>query len=270
MTNLTLRGIICTVAHMFNSRSKHCGAALAIMALPLCAQPIAVPNYSFEFQAAPGTYPYVNTFVDSWQKNPEPAWYAPAFGQYGIPWLGTAGVFFDVNPYVNHVGTQAGYLLAVPEVALFQDYSTSPTHDFNATFEVGNAYNLTVGVFGKPGLALGSILTLSLYYRDTLDNRVTVGSTAITYNAGTFPDTSPLNLIDFSVNIPPVQAGDAWAGQYIGIELASTIPIEMTSFGNWDFDNVRLSVVPEPASATLLLFGFGGLLAVRLRPRRSP
>ena len=151
---------------MFNWKPKYLGAAIAVAALPLCAQPIAVPNFSFESQTAPNVYPFVNIYVDSWQKNPEPAYFGPIGSYYGIPWAGTAGVFLDVNPYVNHVGNQAGYILAFPQVSLFQDYSTSPTHDFNATYEVGNAYNLTVGVFGKSTLTPGATLELSLYYLD--------------------------------------------------------------------------------------------------------
>ena len=243
---------------------------LAAGVLPLQAQPITVPNFSFESQPAPSSYPYVNTSVDSWQKNPEPAFYGPAFGSYGIPWIGTAGVFLDVNPYLNHDGNQAGYLLAVPQVALFQDYNSSPTHDFNAIFEVGMAYNLTIGIFGNSSLAPGSTLELSLYYRDGSDNKVTVGSTTVTYSAAAFPTTPSLNLIDYTVNVPTVQAGDAWAGQHIGIQLESTIPIEQTSFGNWDFDNVRLTAVPEPGSSSLLAVGFGGVLLARGRSRRSP
>src|SRR5215211_5983125 len=46
----------------------------------LSAQSIPVPNFSFESPAAPNTSPYVNIFVDSWQKAPEPAYYGPAIG----------------------------------------------------------------------------------------------------------------------------------------------------------------------------------------------
>jgi hypothetical protein len=230
-------------------------------AIPSGAQSIAVPNFSFE---SPPT-PFVNISLGSWQKNSEPAFYGPAFGGYGIPWNGTAGVFLDVNPYQNHDGMQAGYMLAVPQVALFQDYNSSPTHEFDATFDVGKAYQLTIGVFGKSSLAQGSMLELSLYYRDGFENKVSVGSTVVTYSAESFPTASPLNFIDFSVNIPTVQATDPWAGQHIGIQLESAIPIEATSFGNWDFDNVRLSVVPEPASMGLLTLGFCGLFLVRVR-----
>jgi hypothetical protein len=244
--------------------------AIVLLAFAVCvntlhAQPISVPNFSFESQSAVGFPQGANPNVDSWQKIAEPAFYTPNFGTFGIPWFGTAGVFIDSNPYGNRVGTQAGYILAVPQVTLFQDYNSSPTHDFDGTFEVGKAYNLTIGVFGKSSIAPGSTLELSLYYRDNLDNRVKVGSTVITYGASEFPSTPPLNLIDYQVNVPFVQAGDPWAGQKIGIQLESTIDIAQTSFGNWDFDNVRLTAVPEPGAIALLGLGVGGLLVARLR-----
>jgi len=233
------------------------------------AQPINVPNYSFESQSGVG-YPFgANPNVDSWQKIAEPAYFTPAFGGYGIPWVGTAGVFVDTNPYGNRLGAQAGYILAFPQVTLFQDYTSSPTHDFNATFEVGNAYSLTIGIFGKASLAPGSTLELSLYSRDDVGNKLAVGSTTVTYSAAAFPITSSLSLVDFQVNVPTVQAGDAWAGRQIGIQLESTIPIELTSGGNWDFDNVRLTAVPEPTAMALLTLGVGGLM-FRARSGRRP
>jgi hypothetical protein len=45
-------------------------------------------------------------------------------------------------------------LFAVPEVGLLQDYNslsgtnTTPTHAFNATFDVGKSYALTIGIMG--------------------------------------------------------------------------------------------------------------------------
>ena len=64
-----------------------------------------------------------------------------------------------------------------------------------------------------------------------------------------------------------MQASDTWAGQKIGIQLESTVDIALTSFGNWDFDNVRLTVVPEPATMCLFGLGVGGLVVARLRRR---
>jgi len=243
--------------------------ALAAWAGPLQAQPVIVPNFSFASPTAPTTSPFVNIFVDSWQKIAEPAYYGPAIGTpFGIPWLGTAGVFFDTNPYLNREGIQAGYLLAFPEVTLFQDYNSSPAHDFNVTYEIGKAYNLTIGVFGKPTLAPGNTLEVSLYYLDDLDNRVTVAATTITYSDTIFPGSGPFSLVDFEVNVPAVEAGDPWAGRHLGVQLESTVPLASASGGNWDFDNARLTVVPEPATWTLLGFGAGALLLVRTRARR--
>ena len=234
----------------------------------LQAQPIAVPNSSFESQPAPNAYPFVNVFVDSWEKSPEPDYYAANIGTpFGIPWFGTVGVFLDVNPYANHIGNQVGYILGFPQVTLSQDYNSSPTHDFNATFDVGRAYNLTIGVFGKSTLAPGSTLQLSLYYLSGLD-KITVGSTTISYDSALFPITPSLSLVDFSVNVPTVQASYAWAGQHIGIQLESTSPITLATGGNWDFDNVRLDVVPEPGTVALLNLGIGGLLLARRCARR--
>lgn len=232
----------------------------------LQAQSIAVPNYSFESQSAVG-WPFgTNPFLDAWQKNAEPAFFGMISG--GLPWYGTAGAFIGTapnspNPYANLDGTQAGYILAFPQVALFQDYSISPA--FDATFEIGKSYNLTLGVYGSSLLAPGSTLQLSLYYRDDLNNKISLGATTITYTAATFPVVTGPSLIDYSVNLPTVQAGDAWAGKHIGIQIESTTPMELTSGRNWDFDNVRLTAVPEPASLGLL--GLGGLMLVRLRRR---
>ena len=243
----------------FKVHNQKSWAALFLLALltsaSLQAQSIIVPNYSFESQTAPQTSPYVNIFVDSWEKAPEPAYYGPAIGTpFGIPWVGTAGVFYDTNPYANHLGIQAGYILGFPQVTLFQDYNSSPSHDFNAIFEVGKSYNLTVGVFGK-NLAPGSTLLLSLYYRDVANNQVTVNSTTISYSGAAFPVTSPLNLIDYQVNVPVVQPGDPWANKNIGIQLLSTTPLELATGGNWDFDNVRLGAIPEPSALALVALG---------------
>jgi HpiC1 cyclase/PEP-CTERM motif len=249
--------------------------ALTVLAACVCtllAQPISVPNFSFELQSAAG-FPFdTNPDVDSWQKIAEPAYYA-SLGSGVPPWYGTAGVFDDTNPqnpthYANRIGSQAGYILAAPQVTLFQDYNSSPTHDFDATFEVGKSYKLTVGIFGKPTLADGSTLELSLYYLDGTDSMVPFTPTVITYSSTIFQPSPTPSFIDYEVNIPTVQAGDAWAGRHIGIQLESTVPVELTSFGNWDFDNVRLTAVPEPASITLLGMGLGGLLMMRARARR--
>ena len=231
-----------------------------------------VPNASFESQVAPPTSPYVTTLIDSWQKAAKPAYFNEA--AYGLSWDQTAGLF--QNPpagAANHIdnldGNQGLYLLAFPQVSVVQDYNTTdwnhttPTHAFDAVYRPGASYTLTVGVLGGlGGMPEGTSLALGLYYRDGANNMVPVSTTAVTYTAAGFP--SATHFVDFNVNVPTVQTGDAWAGQNIGIELTST---SGTGTGYWDLDNVRLVEAPEPSSLGLLAVGLGGVLVAHRRSK---
>jgi len=218
-------------------------------------------------------YPYVSLNVDSWQKADKPAYFDQVEQNYGILWDQTAAIFFGPGAYGNMAGNQAAYLFSFPQVTLFQDYDSmdyndaGPTHDFNAKFEVGKSYNLTLGVYGKGfsgNMTEGSMLSLSLYYRDGA-NMVAVGSpTIVTYSAAMFPTGGALNLLDYQVTLPAVQASNAWAGQQIGIKIES---LYGTGDGYWDIDNVRLTAVPEPS--TLALAGIGVSVLVTARRRRA-
>jgi hypothetical protein len=233
------------------------------------AASISVPNYSFESQRAGPPF-YADPRIDSWKKAPRPAYFDE--NAFGITWDQTAGNFLDnfvgnPAPLDNRDGDQGAYFLAFPGVSLFQDYNTvdwhggAPTHAFDATFEVGKSYQLTIGLLGKGGMADGTAFLLGLYYGDS-SSPLTVASTTALYSAATFPSST--HLVDFVVNVPTVQATDAWAGQHIGIEL---INLNGAGAGYWDMDNVRLiSQVPEPSALSLLALGMG---AVLLRIRRS-
>ena len=231
--------------------SRHPWAVAAILAAGMNTLPagsIAVPNASFELPVVI----YAAPAVDSWQKTPKPNWYVEGGG---FTWDQLTGIFKNTAPTSSdHIdncdGNQAAWLQVVPEVGLFQDYNSvdandpAPSHAFDAKFEVGSSYQLTVGVIGggggmKPGVTLG----LSLYYRDAASNRVTVAATSVTNSLTLFPTTT--HLIDFTVNVPTVKASDAWGGQHIGILLLSTVSSNLQG-GYWDLDNVRLSSIRAP------------------------
>jgi hypothetical protein len=259
-----------------SSTSRKMSSSLALVGVLLTtmaghAASISVPNYSFESQLA-GPPNMVDTRIDSWQKAPQPGYYDPTnFG--GVTWDQTAGVFLDnfvgnPAPLANRDGNQGAYMLAFPGVSLFQDYNTTdwahstPTHAFDATFQVGQSYQLTIGVLGK-NMPDGTTLMMGLYYGDS-SNPQTVASTFAVYSAAVFPSIT--NLVDFTVTVPYVQASDAWAGQHMGIEIVSTSP---PSAGYWDLDNVRLTSVPEPGEAGLLVAALSSLWSARRRFRRA-
>jgi hypothetical protein len=216
--------------------------AWAAWTAPLQGGTIYLPNASFESPATTYAWPQ----IDSWQQTP--TW------DYE-----ESGVFLNQPPTDStHIdncdGSQAAFLFADPQAALFQDYDSTdwsnsvPTHAFNATFNTNCAYTLIVGVIGgvdgAPPLYEGATLQLSLYYRDASSNMVTVAATTITNSAQLFPTHT--HFVDFPVYVPGVRATDPWAGQNIGVQIASTVSPDLAN-GYWDLDNVRLTETALPA-----------------------
>jgi hypothetical protein len=230
-------------------------ACLAAGTGPLRAGTIHLPNGSFESQVAPNPYvaPYVELRVDSWQKTPTPFWWDEV--AYG-PWDQLIGVFGntplgDPSHIDNCDSNQLIYLFANPQVGIFQDYDSTdwstntPSHAFNAIFEVGRSYQLTAAVtvsYYRPPTN-GATLELSLYYRDAAGNQVAVATTSLTNTTDVISKVS--HLVDFEVNVPTVSAGDEWAGRHIGVAITSTVGSELAG-GVWDVDNVRLTVTRAP------------------------
>lgn len=253
----------------FAVRSALAAVAICCLSQSVEAQPIPVANHSFESQIVNPMF-FVENRIDRWQKTPQPGWFAPS-GQLQS-WDQTAGMFigtapFSPNPYSNLLGNQSAYVLSLPGAGIFQDNLSTDWNGtvggLNATFQTGYAYQFTLGLFGKSMVENYSSLTLSLYYRDGA-NQVVVGTpTTVTFNSSTFNPGGPFALVDFTVTTPIVQAGDAWAGQNIGISIVST---SGTGAGYWDMDNARLvAVVPEPSTFALAALGAGGLLLGRIR-----
>ena len=223
--------------------------AMAVMNHMLFAGKIDIPNASFESPAVA----FVGISIDSWQKSPKPDSFVESGGYL---WDQLTGVFKNTpTNALDHIdncdSNQAIWLFAVPQVGLFQDYDSkdaptpAPTHAFDAKYETGKAYQLTVGLIGGGGnMAEGASLELSLYYRAAASNLVTVAATPVTNMAGVF--TNRTHFIDFDVEVPPVKAGDAWAGRNIGVQLKSTVGPELAG-GYWDVDNFRLNAIAKPA-----------------------
>ena len=234
--------------------------ALALWGGALQAGNIYVPNSSFESPVVPPVTPFAGPAMDDWAKSPQPFWYDPA-QNFDTPWDFLMGTFYNVpNPPTfidNCDGSQAAFLFALPEAALFQDYTsvygtnTVPSHALNATYTVGRAYNLTVGLLGGGGgMKTGVTFQVSLYYRDAASNMVTVAATTVTNTLANFPTNT--HLVDFQVPVSGVKATDPWAGQNIGIQLLSTADFG-NSGGYWDIDNVRLAEVVAPNLVTPVL-----------------
>ena len=252
---------------LFLSKVLLAAAALWAGTSPLSAGTLYLPNASFESPVVPIDLTPAIPDMDYWQKSPPPSWYVPSEHDY-YPWETRMGTFynFPVDTFIDNCdGTQAAFLFAFPDVAIFQDYdslygtNTAPSHAFNAKFNVNRAYSFTVGVIGgeNTGLYDGATLQLSLYYRDASSNMVIVAATTITNSAQLFPTNT--HLVDFSVYVPGVRASDAWAGQNIGVQIASTVSSNQAS-GYWDVDNARLTETLVPALTNLGItnsqFGF--------------
>jgi hypothetical protein len=219
---------------------------LAVLLNPgrLCAGTLYVPNFSFESQVTP----FADPRVDSWQKAAQPVTFdTNVFG----PWENLAGVFQNpASTNAGHIqnanGNQLAYLFGYPDVALFQDFNSTdwsnaaPTHAFNAKFEAGKSYQLTVGLTSSSQQPLnpGSTIELSLYYRDGASNKVIVALTNVTYDTNIFGNLN--QLIFFQVRVPAVKTNDAWAGQNIGIQFRATVS-PLLAGGVWDLDKVLLT-----------------------------
>jgi hypothetical protein len=218
-------------------------AVLLAFAGGLRAGAIEVPNFSFELPDIGTNSPYAAPVLESWEESPQPSWYVPADFN-GSPWADLVGTFYNLPDYTNAMGTnssyidncdgvQAAFLFGIPQIAIFQD--------IDATFKVGKAYTLTVGLTGGGGdMPEGSTFQLSLYYLDASSNMDLVALTTVTNTEDNFPTNT--HLVDFQVQVPGVQPTDPWAGQNIGIQLLSTPnPDDSSQWGGyWDADNVRL------------------------------
>ncbi len=217
-------------------------AFVAIRAFPV--EIIPVPNGSFETP----TTTYASPFMADWQKTAKPDWYDEGGGAF--LWTQLTGEFENLPPgsvgYIDNCdGEQAAWMFVIPQVGIFEDYDSPSNHTFDATYEVGKSYHLTVGIIGTGGnMMVGATFELALYYRDAASNMVFVATTSVTNLPTVFSNNT--HFIDFRADAAGVRASDPWAGQHIGIGLFSTITDTNMEGGYWDLDNVRLTAAREP------------------------
>ncbi len=143
------------------------------------------------------------------------------------------GVFLNTpvgNPdrMVNAEGKQLAFLGSQRGNSLEQDLGT--------VYRVGCDYRLTVGVgvsarFPPSAASPADTIELVLYYLDGNEPR------DIVHQAVEPNGLSSTQLRDFSVSVPTVWQGDAWAGKTIGVAIRAA----GRAGGFWDLDNLRLT-----------------------------
>jgi hypothetical protein len=255
-------------------------AAIALFALPCLVSAGTVtlvdPNFddvayttAFGSYATSNTGSYVGWFTDG------------ALSQSRRQRVG-AGLFWG-----SLVGQSGG------QAALVSQFNVEPVANAGASLlqtvalEAGKTYTLTVGIAtGKGALngGDGTATTVSkcdakfeigfatapvvppqnFWYAPPNDYRLT-DATLLTSTTGVIPNLSGV-LVDYAVSFTPSVSGN------YNIALRNRGYVDGTGANNqqstlW-FDNVRLSYVPEP-SAALLLLGGNGLALVFARRRRS-
>ncbi len=194
--------------------------------------PVSIPieNASFEAPAVdPNGFPAV-PLVDKWTEVDLDTLSSSNTGVFANTHAGSP------DNIVNADGSQLAFLGSQGGNALEQD--------LNTTYKAGCNYRLTVAVgvssqFPPSSAERADALELVLFYRDGND---VVDIVSRTVEATGLSSTQ---LMDFSLHLPTVRSGDAWAGKAIGVALrASGMP-----GGFWDLDQVRLAEsLPEPNS----------------------
>ena len=153
------------------------------------------------------------------------------------------GVFVNTEPnsfdhIVNADGNQLAFLGSQAGNALEQD--------LEAVYKAGCDYRLTVAVCVSNRAPASDPLDVVLYYRDVndLNNPVDIATKTVEPTG-----LSSTLLQDFSVWLPTVNSGDAWAGKTIGVAIRASGAPDIAG-GFWDLDNVRLAEsLPGPGLA---------------------
>jgi hypothetical protein len=165
-------------------------------------------------------------------------------------------------------GTQLGYIFSHTLNDFFtnQPVDHALTQVIGTTFNPGAHYQLTIGFANAQAVAgTDAVLTFSLFAYDASNP---AAEQLLAFDTLTSSDLSGTTLTDFAATTPAI-TGDA-VGKQIGIRIHTrTDPNSSSVRGQFDYDNVRLTVVPEPAgAATCVAASSAGLLLRRAGRRR--
>jgi hypothetical protein len=227
--------------------------------------------------------PFALNVMDVWHRE-GPGIFNPDNPSQTLPELLGIGVFDNppndpqtpgADGHLNGAdGAQVAYIFShsLPEgfpqtfSGAYKDHAVSQVTSL--TYDAGKQYNLTISFANATSVAspTASVLTFSLFA--TTDPNATSG-TIVASDTITSAELNQTDLVPFPIVTPAIAGGIT--GQFIGIRISThSEPSDvLNSPGQFDFDNVQLTIVPEPASAALLVAGSMGLLATRRRQTRS-
>ena len=214
---------------------------------PVVSVSISIGNPSFEAPAIdPNAFPAV-PYMDGWLELDLDTVVSSNTGVFANTPTGSP------DRMANADGRQLAFLGSQRGNALEQDLA--------AFYRVGCDYRLTVGVgvsarFPPSAAAPVDTMELVLYYLDG-NQPVDIVHQAVEPNG-----LSSTQLQDFSVSLPTVQPGDAWAGKAIGVAIRAA----GKAGGFWDLDNVRL----EESLPTSIPIGNASFEAPAIDPNGFP
>jgi hypothetical protein len=149
-------------------------------------------------------------------------------------------------------GSQLAYIFShtQADVNTNQRVDHSFTQVLPTTFVLGNQYQLQIG-FANAQAVAGTDAELKFALFDASNP-----STDLVFDTLSSADLNGTSLTDFAIVTTPV-TGDA-AGHQIGIRIMTHTDVGSSSAqGQFDFDNVRLTIVPEPGGVALCAVAAG-------------
>lgn len=218
---------------------------------------VGIEDWSATF---PGSVPPVLPIPDGITLPPE------ILGQLNV------GVFLNVPVPVeegvvipaisNAVGAQVAYMLVNPDADGITDTQVSIHQKTGALFQAGTDYTFTLAIGNAVTFAADDSASLILSVGSVDGNGdFQAADTGNTVFASQLVNDGSGLLTDFSVTL----GADDIAPELLGENVAIQILQDGGLGGGFNFDNARLSSVPEPTSLALL--AMGGLLTTRRRRR---